>query len=94
MTIILDVFEARTLGLNAHIDVFGDQANKCTRVICAEAECHINNAVVIGVIFIGVEEGHLRIVGDQLIRKDNQGTEPILIKIGSENLDAFLDFLW
>ena len=94
MKIILDVFEARALGLDAHIDVFSDQANKRTRVICAKAERHIDNTVVIGMIFVGVEEGHLRIVGDQLIRKDGKGAKPILIEIGSGNLNALLDFLW
>jgi len=93
VTIILDVLEPRALGLDAHVDVFGDEANKRARVVGTEAQRHIDNAVVIGVIFIGVEERHLRIVSNQLIRKDGQGTEPILIEIGSRNLDAFLDFL-
>ena len=94
MTIILNVLEPRALGLDAHVDVFGDQADKRTRVICAEAQRDIDNAVVIGMIFVGVQERDFSIVGDQLIRKNCQGPKPVLIEIGSGNLDAFLDVLW
>ena len=93
VTIILDVFEPRALGLDAHIDVFRDQTDKRARVIGTEAERHIDNAIVIGVVLVGVEERHFGIVSNQLIRKDGQGTKPVLIEIGSRNLDAFLDFL-
>ena len=39
-------------------------------MIRAEAERHIDDAVVIGVILVGVEERDLGIVSNQLIRKN------------------------
>ena len=87
------MFEPRALGLDAHIDVFRHQTDNRARVIGTEAQRHIDNAIVIGVVLVGVEERHFGIVSNQLIRKDGQGTKPVLIEIGSRNLDAFLDFL-
>ena len=53
--------QAGTLGLDAHIDVFGDQTHELTRVFHLVFKRHIDNAVVVSLILSAIEKRYMLI---------------------------------
>ena len=88
------MLEPRALSLDAHVDIFGHQTDKGARVISTQAKRNIDNPIVVGVVLIRVQERDFRIICDQLIRKNRQSTESVLVEVRTRYLDAFLNFLW
>ena len=61
--VVLHLQQARALGLDTHIDIFGHQAHKLIRVFRLQTQGHINNAVVVGLGLGVVQVRHVRVVG-------------------------------
>ena len=81
MAVILDMFEPRSFCLDTHVDVFGHQTNKRVGMIGVQPQCNVNDPIIVGLIFIGVEKGDRGIFSDELIRKNCQCPQSTLIKI-------------
>ena len=93
MSIVLNVLQARPFGFDAHVDVFGDQANKRPGIVSTQPQRHVDNAVVVGLILIGIEKRDGLILCNQLIGKNGESAQPIFIQVGARDIDPLLNFL-
>ena len=59
MPIVLNMLEARSLGLNSHIDIFGYKTDKLSRMFALVFQSNINNAIVIRLILSAVQKRHV-----------------------------------
>ena len=75
MAIVLDPVQTRPLGLDAHVDVFGDQANHPIRLLGLQFQGDVDNPVVIRLVLGGIEERHDAVFLNQLIRIDGKGPQ-------------------
>ena len=71
----------QTLCLDTHIDVFGHQTNKRTGVIGVQPQCNINDPVIVGLIFIGVEKRDRGVFSELIDREKWPAFPAALIKI-------------
>ena len=84
------MLQPRAFRFDAHIDVFRHETHKCGGEISTQAQGHVDDTVVVGLIFVGIKEGYLSVIGNQLIGKDGQRTQPMLIKIGTWDFHSAL----
>ena len=66
--VVLNVYQARTLRLDSHVDVLGHQADKLSGVFRLEAQGHIDYAIVIGLILRTVKIRHITVANQSLVR--------------------------
>ena len=67
MTIIFDVLKPDPLALIRILMSLVTKHTKAPGLIRTETERHINDAVVVGLILIGVEKRHLGVISNQLV---------------------------
>ena len=73
--IVLHVHQARTLGLDPHVDVLGHQADEGAGVLRLQAQGHVDDAVVVGLVLGRVEIGNVAGIAEQLVRVDGEGAQ-------------------
>ena len=73
-TIVFHVHQTRTLGLDAHVDIFGYQADKFLGILCLQTQGNIDNSIVVGLVLGAVQIGHVGILYQHLVGKDCQRT--------------------